>query len=274
MAGEARRQRLRALLALARASGVDPAAFDEAFVHGSAVREGLAPQSNERLEFVGDAILGNIVARSLFERYPDASEGELALRKSSLVSDIALADTAERLGFEALLVLGAGYANQASSRRRSALSDAFEAFVAALERACGPGVVAAFVAREHIAQRERRLEPLDDPKTVLQEWMQKHHRSLPAYTERFEGPAHERRFFAEVTGPGGLSAAGSGATKKAAQRDAAAAALAQLAQRHDDVGPRVLSSAAAPLVKVPKKSRAPGHAVQTKPRRASKKGQT
>ena len=265
---------MRALLTLAGVRRADPAAFEEAFVHESAVRERLAPRSNERLEFLGDAILGNVVARSLFERYPEAAEGELALRKSSLVSDAALADTAQRLGFDALLVLGAGHANEAPSRRRSALANAFEAFVAALDRAYGRDAVAAFIAREHIAEREGRAEALDDPKTLLQEWLQKHHAALPRYTERFEGPDHDRTFFAQVELPDGVVAAGSGASKKLAQRAAAAAALVQLADRYGDLEPRVLSRPAVCAVTADQKKRRPGRALQPKRNAASKRTRT
>src|ERR1700694_2383871 len=119
---------MRALLALAGVADADGAAFEGAFIHESAVREGRAERSNQRLEFLGDAVLGFSVARWLYERYPGAPEGELALRKSSLVAGAARAATAERLGFETLLVLGQGLANLPSARRRSALADAFEAF--------------------------------------------------------------------------------------------------------------------------------------------------
>jgi ribonuclease-3 len=244
MPGEGRRQRLRALLATAGVAGGALDAFEAAFVHESAVRERLAAHSNERLEFLGDAVLGLSVARSLFERYPNAREGELALRKSSLVSDAALAATAERLGFGALLVLGAGLANLPPARRRSALADAFEAFLAVLLRECGWAAVDAFVMREHVTERERLGGPLDDPKTILQEWSQRRFASVPAYADRFEGPPHERTFFAEVA-VHDVRATGSGASKKEAQRAAAASALALLAERFDDVAPRALSRAAA-----------------------------
>jgi ribonuclease-3 len=246
MGGEARRQRMRALLARAGASRAEPAAFDAAFIHGSAAAEGLAERSNERLEFLGDALLGFVVARALFERYPAAAEGELALRKSSLVSDLALADTAERLGFEALLVLGGGLAKALPARRRSALADAFEAFLAVLHRECGLDTVAAFVAREHVTQRESLGLALDDPKTILQEWMQRRFATVPAYADAAEGPAHERLFRSQVT-VAEVRTEGTGPTKRAAQRAAAAAALAELALRYDDVVPRALSqSVAAP----------------------------
>jgi ribonuclease-3 len=244
MAGEARRQRLRTLLATAGAPHANPLDFELAFVHESAVKERLAERSNERLEFFGDAVLGFVVARSLYERYPDAAEGELALRKSALVSDLALAETADRLEFGPLLVLGAGLAKLPPVRRRSALADAFEAFVAALYRTCGIDVAAAFVVREHVLAWELRGQPLDDPKTLLQEWTQKHAAGVPQYALRFEGPDHERTFFAEVRVDESVQAAGSGASKKAAQRAAAARALELLAERYDDVRPREFSKVA------------------------------
>jgi ribonuclease-3 len=243
VAGEARRQRLRALLGLAGAANADPGAFELAFVHESAVRERLAERSSERLEFFGDAVLGFIVARSLYERYPGAAEGELALRKSALVADSALAETADRLGFGPLLLLGAGLAKLPPLRRRSALADAFEAFIAALYAARGLEVAAAFVIREHVLPAELRAAPVDDPKTLLQEWTQKHFGDVPHYVDRFEGPAHERTFFTEVDIDGSVRAAGSGASKKAAQRAAAAQALELLAERYDDVRPREFSVA-------------------------------
>lgn len=258
MAGESRRQRLRALLTRARAKRVDIAAFDAAFVHESAVKERLAERSNERLEFLGDAILGFTVARSLYERYPAADEGELTLRKAALVADSALAATAERLGFEALLLLGAGLAKMPLARRRSALADAFEAFLAVLAQQCGLDVVADFVQREHVAERERLGAGIDDPKTMLQEWTQRRFGAVPEYHERFEGPDHERIFFADVTVDGDVRAEGSGPSKKIAQRAAAARALEMLAERYDDVAPRALSSPVSlPSAKRPAPRRTP-----------------
>ncbi|GAC1312875.1 MAG: hypothetical protein NVSMB21_23860 [Vulcanimicrobiaceae bacterium] len=251
MAGEARRQRIRTLMALAGVRDADVHAFDAAFFHESAVREKLAPQSNERLEFLGDAILGFSVARSLYERYGDAAEGELALRKSSLVSDAALAATAERLDFESLLLLGVGHASESAARRRSALADAFEAFLAVLHREAGMAVVDAFLLREHIAPREALGTVIDDPKTILQEWMQRHYKIVPTYEDRCDGPDHERTFYAELVVDGDLHARGTGPSKRAAQRAAAAHALILLAERHDDVAPRALTLARDDATPVP-----------------------
>ncbi len=154
------------------------------------------------------------------------------------------------------MLTGAGLANAPASHRRSMLADAFEAFLGALYLAGGLAPVATFVAREHVAQHEEADVPLDDPKTVLQEWVQRHHGSLPAYSERFEGPAHERTFFAGVEIAGGFVAAGSGPSKKAAQRAAAAAALAILRERYDDLEPRSFSIASGAAVPPARKRRA------------------
>ncbi len=240
MAGESRRRRLRALVERSGAA-VDIAKVDAAFAHESAVREGLAAHSNQRLEFLGDAVLGFVVARALYLRYPDADEGELALRKAALVSDSALAETAERLDFEALMLYGAGLAAMPPARRRSMLSDAFEALLAVLALEAGVEAAAQFVAREHIAHHEKNALPLEDPKTLLQEWSQRRYADVPAYVERFEGPPHERVFFSQVAVRGDVLAAGSGPSKRAAQRDAAARALDVVRERYGDLEMRSYS---------------------------------
>jgi ribonuclease III len=241
MAGESRRQRLRALAGRLGAY-VDLKKLETAFVHESAVREKLAERSNERLEFLGDAILGMVVARDLFERYPNASEGELTLRKAALVNDETLATSAERLGLEPLLLLGAGLANAPSARRRSTLANAFEALVAVIYREAGLEAVSRFIEREHVAELERIAQSIEDPKTILQEWTQKRYTVVPTYTERAEGPAHERTFFSQVAVLDEILAAGSGPTKKAAQRAAAESALELLRERYGDIAAREFSA--------------------------------
>jgi ribonuclease-3 len=251
MPGTSQRARIRALLKHAGAPRVDPAAVATAFVHASAVTERLdaargaggAFVSNERLEFLGDSILGFVTARWLWRRYPDAAEGELTLRKASLVSDAALSDTAERLGLAELLVLGQGQSRPAERLRasRSILAGAFEAFLAALYLVSDLETVAGFVEREHAVHRERLVAPIDDPKTTLQEWVQMHHRALPRYALRFEGPAQERTYFAQVSAEGEVLGEGSGPSKKAAERVAAAGALEALRVKFDDLTPRKLT---------------------------------
>ena len=250
MAGESRRARLRALLRRAGAPAVDPALVLPAFVHASAAREQLDEArspggdfaSNERLEFLGDSALGYAVGRWLFDRYPAADEGELALRKSALVSDAALAETAARLGFGDLLVVGAGEAQQPGGPGRAMLADAFEAFVAALARAAGFDAAAAFIVKQHVEPAEREQKPLGDPKTTLQEWAQKRYAETPTYADRYEGLAHARTFHARVWVDGEWLAEGSGPSKKEAQRAAASRALEVLQERYADVEARPLSA--------------------------------
>jgi ribonuclease-3 len=231
-------------------------------VHESAAKEGsdgggTALVSNERLEFLGDAVLGFIVARLLYDRFPAAREGELALRKSSLVSDAALAVTAERLGFGTLLVVGRGFARASSGPTRSMLAGAFEAFVAVLARAAGLDVATAFVEREHVERLGRAALPVDDPKTILQEWSQRHHGSTPRYVDHAEGSPQERTFASTAVVDGEPIAHGTGLSKKEAQRAAAARALELLSEHHDDVGPRKLSAPRQSSARPPSKKHRP-----------------
>src|SRR5579884_3143779 len=118
MAGEKRRARMRALLKAAGASDLDVARVEGAFVHASAGRE-QSLASNERLEFFGDAILGFVASAWLMKKYPDLTEGQLTRRKAYLVSGAACADTARRLGFPDLVVLGAGMERSGGSGNES-----------------------------------------------------------------------------------------------------------------------------------------------------------
>lgn len=209
---------------------VSLAAVDAAFVHESATREGAGP-SNERLEWLGDAVLDFVAARWLFERYPDAREGELYRRHAALVNTDSLARTARRLGFGDLLILGAGEKKSGGHERTSILADAFEAFLAALYRARGLDVAAKFIEREHLEKLERHAV-LIDPKTELQELVQARTGAMPAYDETAEGKPHERIFTSHVKVDGEVVGTGRGPSKKAAQQNAATAALERLRERN------------------------------------------
>ena len=233
MAGEKRRTRLRALLKTAGASDVDPALFEQAFVHESAAREG-GGASNERLEFYGDAILGFVAARWLMDRYPEASEGELARRKGALVSGEACAHSARRLNLHELVVLGVGTAQTGGAENATILADAFEAFLAALYRATDLERAARFIEREHLAHADRGATGEADAKTALQELAQAALRTTPMYFERAEGPPHDRRYTSQVRVGDEILGEGIGPSKKAAQQSAAAMALSALRQRHPE----------------------------------------
>ena len=208
--------------------------FEQAFAHSSAVAEGAVEgSSNERLEFLGDAVLGYATARHLYLRYPEAAEGDLAKRKAALVSDAAIAETARRLRFEDLLVLGNGERATGGAQRPSNLGDAFEAFLAVLVLERGMDCAVGFVEREHLAQSPVSFDQMEsDAKTTLQELTQAKFRSAPIYhDDGDEGPPHEPLFRASVSLQGTILASGSGRSKKAAQQAAAAAALVELRKK-------------------------------------------
>lgn len=230
MAGEQRRRRLRALLSLASVPATALDRVDAAFVHESAAKE-QETLSNERLEFLGDAVLGLAAATWLYATFADEKEGVLAKRKAAIVSDNAIAVTARRLGFGELLQLGAGERAHGGSERTSILADAFEAFVGAVFLECGFEAATSFIVREHVANVDHLHAALADSKTQLQELTQARLACAPVYRERGEGPPHLRIFTSTVTIKGEALGTGTGPSKKAAQQNAAAQALLILQDR-------------------------------------------
>lgn len=228
MPGEAHRRRLRALLRLAgvRSAG-DLAIVENAFVHESHAKE-RGGTSNERMEFLGDSVLGLVTASWLFERFGEEPEGLLTLRKAALVNDVQLAKTARRLGFSELLALGAGMQATGGSDNTSVLAGAFEAFVAALYVGYGPEKARRFVTAEHIERLDQSAVDLIDPKTRLQHYTQAHLAATPIYRETSRGTPQEPAFTSLVSVKGKTLGTGSGPSKKAAQQAAAEAALLRL----------------------------------------------
>lgn len=230
MPGEARRRRLRALLKRSGAAHVDPAAVEAAFVHESAARES-AGRSNERLEFFGDAILGVVTARYVFGKYAAAAEGELTQRKSVLVSRETCAQTARRLEFGELVIVGNSLHRPGGIENTSILGNALEAYIAALYFATDLETVSAFIEREHLVPADRGDSIDTDAKSALQELTQARRVGLPMYYERAEGPEHDRRFTSQVRVGDEVLGEGIGSTKKSAQLSAASMALAALQAR-------------------------------------------
>jgi ribonuclease-3 len=223
--GEAYRRRLRALLRLAgiRRAG-DLSVFETAFVHQSYAKE-RGGGSNERMEFLGDSILGSITAGWLYERFPDEPEGLLTLRKAAIVNDAQLARTARRLGFSGLTQLGAGMVAAGGSDNTSVLADAFEAFVGAVYLRFGIEKAREFVVCEHIEQLDHSAGDLLDPKTRLQHYAQEHLAATPVYRETSRGTPQHPAFKSRVSVKGRILGKGEGPSKKAAQQAAAEAAL-------------------------------------------------
>lgn len=230
MPGEARRRRLRALLRRSRLE-MDSAALERAFIHDSAVlveRLVDAGASNQRLEFLGDAVLSLTTARWLYLRYPNDREGELTRRRAALVNDAMLSQTARRLGFPELVILGPAEAAAGGAERESILAAALEAFIGAIYLEAGIGIASDFIEREHLERVEHAQMAAADPKTALQELTQARLGTTPAYEDAASGPAHSRTFTSRVTVQGRLLGEGIGSSKKAAQRAAAEIALSVL----------------------------------------------
>ncbi len=229
MSGEAHRRRLRALLRLAGVrSANDLGLFETAFVHQSHAREYGGP-SNERMEFLGDSILGCIAADWLFERFPDEPEGLLTQRKAAIVNDAQLARTGRRLGFGALMQLGAGMRAAGGDENASVLADAFEAFVGALYLRFGLERARRFVVSQHVEQVDHSSDALLDAKTRLQHYAQEHMAATPVYREISRGTPQRPEFKSRVSVNGQILGRGEGLSKKAAQQAAAEAALRSIA---------------------------------------------
>ncbi len=206
--------------------------MNQALTHRSA-----AAVHNERLEFLGDAILGMLVASELYARNPEASEGQLTRLRSHLVREETLADLARENKLGDRLILGPGELSSADWRRDSILADAVEAVLAAIY--LDAGLDAARAAVQHLYEARWDQLPdadaLKDPKTRLQEWTQGHAGwGLPEYALVDEsGPAHKRNF--KVSGtlivPGGDAAKtvfAQGRSRRRAEQDTARELLAWL----------------------------------------------
>jgi ribonuclease III len=205
-----------------------PSLLIEAVTHPSATpRRGISRRGYERLEFLGDRVLGLVVAELLWRRFPEETEGELTRRHTQLVRRETLAEVALTIGLSASIIVSPGEDAAGVRDNPSVLADVCEAVIAALYLDGGIDAAAQFVQRWW----DTRLggAPPRDPKTALQEWAQARGLPLPDYrTVATEGPAHRRIFTVSVAVNGVPPATASGASKRAAETAAAAAALATL----------------------------------------------
>jgi len=210
-----------------------PGLLREALTHRSAAthRRGRpAAGSNERLEFVGDRVLGLLMAAWLVERYPAEQEGELGRRLAHLVSQPVLAGVAEAIGLAAALAVSPGEARAGVKKRATVLADALEAVLGALFLDGGLMPAKAFVRRAWLGAIEAQTTPPKDPKTCLQEWALARGFDLPTYTVvSRSGPPHAPAFTISVDA-GGQSGTGSAGSKRAAEQIAAEELLRLLAK--------------------------------------------
>ncbi|MEQ8314159.1 MAG: ribonuclease III [Gammaproteobacteria bacterium] len=204
----------------------DSGLLRQALTHRSAGRP-----NNERLEYLGDALLDFVIGEQLFESYPEASEGELTRMRAAIVNKSALATIAAELGVGDAVYLGAGEASSGGKQRQSILADTLEAIVAAVYLDAGIGRCKEFIARitsELLANPKRRRRK--DYKTQLQELLQSQGQELPSYKVlETSGKAHAQQFLVACeTTLSGQAQQGSGSSKRMAEQEAAKNMLKQL----------------------------------------------
>jgi ribonuclease-3 len=214
----------------------DPALLELALIHRSLLREPAfaGGQSNERLEFLGDAIIGAVVARELYDRLPAATEGELTLLRTWLVRATTLGEWAASLELDRYLRLGK--TDEGSTRRTRLLARTFEAVVGAIYADQGVSAVRRFLRPFIDPEIERQVQerPRLDSKSRLQQVTQSRFDLMPAYAVRnVSGPDHDPTFTVEVQIGNELQTTAMGRTKQEAEQNAARLALELLDQEGD-----------------------------------------
>jgi ribonuclease-3 len=229
-------ERQAALAELAAVLGVDldPDLLNQALTHRSFAYENGGLPHNERLEFLGDSVLGIVVTETLFRSFPDFPEGQLAKLRAAVVNARALAALAETLGIGTYLLLGRGEEVTGGRRKASILADAMEAIIGAIYLNGGMPAVAPFIHRcvDPMIAASARLGAGLDWKTSLQEAAASAELGVPEYLVEGFGPDHEKEFIARVRVGGRDLGEGRGRSKKVAEQQAAEAAyLAISAER-------------------------------------------
>lgn len=220
---------------LAAKLGHDFASSDlltQALTHPSIVVQGRLPRRStpyERLEFLGDRVVGLVVADMLFHRFPEEPEGALARRHAALVRRETLARVAQTIGLDAALVMSRGEEEAGGRANPGTLADACEAVIGALYADGGFALAERFVRAQWTPLMEEPAGPPKDAKTALQEWAQGRGRALPVYrTVGMEGPPHDPIFLVTVQVNGMEPVGGRGPSKRVAEQAAAAAMLEKM----------------------------------------------
>jgi len=205
-----------------------PILLRRAMTHSSYVHEeGLkGDDSNERLEFLGDAVLEVCISSLLYHRYPNLPEGKLTQRRAGLVCEPSLAGIAQELGLGSALLMGVGADQTGGRQQASILSDAMEALFGAVYLDGGYDAAEALIHRLFAPLVDTIVAPPRDYKSVLQEILQKNTRETAVYNIIDDsGPSHNKVFTATVSHQGKMLGTGSGHSKKDAEQNAALAAL-------------------------------------------------
>ena len=211
----------------------DKSLLENALTHSSCANESKGRlHSNERLEFLGDSILGMVVAEHLYRNHPDLPEGELTRTRAALVCEESLVEVAHDLGLGDYLKLGKGEEAGGGRTRPSIRADAVEAVLAAVYLDGGIGSARKIIQKYILSREIEGLNSQRDYKTALQELIQRESgQSLKYRLTGSEGPDHDKRFFVEVDLNGQPVGAGKGRSKKEAEQMAAKAAIAKLNEK-------------------------------------------
>ena len=215
----------------------DKSLLENALTHSSCANESRGKlHSNERLEFLGDSILGMVVADHLYRNHPDLPEGDLTRTRAALVCEDSLVQAAQVLGLGDYLRLGKGEEAGGGRRRPSIQADAVEAVLAAVYLDGGIGSTRKIIQRLILSREVEGLTSTHDYKTALQELVQRESGQVLQYRLTGEaGPDHDKRFFVEVELNGAPLGTGEGHSKKEAEQRAAHAAIQALSQNRPSV---------------------------------------
>jgi len=197
---------------------------DIALLENALTHRSVGGLNNERLEFLGDAVLSHIVAEELYLRHPEAREGELSRMRSSLVKGERIAELAKHLDLSPCLRLGVGEQKSGGHHRQSILADAFEAVIGAVYLDAGIDVSRQCVLQWYGEGIESLSEatPEKDPKSSLQEWLQAHKLPLPIYDATITGEAHAQTFHVTCRVEGlEYTAEGTSTSRRKAEQEAA-----------------------------------------------------
>jgi ribonuclease-3 len=203
----------------------DSTLLEEALTHATAAK-GKGRTNYQRLEFLGDRVLGLVIAEMLFEAFPGAKEGELSKRSSDLVRRETCADVAREWGLAGHIRLGRGEASSGGSGREPILADVCEALIGAVFRDGGFSAAQTLIQAAFEERMRARARPSQDPKTALQEWAQARGLPTPVYrTQERSGPDHAPRFTISVEVDGFQAISADAGSKRAAEQSAAEAFL-------------------------------------------------
>ncbi|HYN98105.1 MAG TPA: ribonuclease III [Actinomycetota bacterium] len=219
-----------ALMSRLGLSSAEAPLLEVALAHRSFAFERKGATNNERLEFLGDAVLGLVITDLIFRSFPELAEGDLAKLRSSTVNMAVLADVARSVGLGEELLLGKGEELSGGRNKDSILADAFEAVLGALYLDCGLEQTAPVIERLFSAHIHEQVDRgvVRDFKTNLQEQSVQQLGAMPEYRVSSTGPDHDKRFAADVFLKGAFMGAGTGRSKKQAEQAAAKEALAEL----------------------------------------------